>query len=180
MWKHWDSEGVRNIPFILNICSSKISKKVICSSKAIGSLGKDRSNHFDGVWLCWVDWHLCGVQSFLNRRNVINISLINLLGASMIDFMDEKLFTNINKLPVNNPCIELMVKHLMAAKQDPWKHVFNNWVATCALLVKRIQDFSSSLALLFYLKHEVKKSWEHLKVNSKFLLKGQDSQRSIF
>jgi hypothetical protein len=67
-----------------------------------------------------------------------------------------------------------MVKNFMTAKEDLRKHILDNWVSTCALLMERIQYLSSPFALLFDLKHQVKKGREHLEVYSKFLLKRQD------
>jgi hypothetical protein len=63
-----------------------------------------------------------------------------------------------------------MEKDSMAAKQNLLKHILNNWVSACALLVKLIQDFSTPETLLFNFKHKIQQGREHLKVDSEFLV----------
>ena len=88
----------------------------------------------------------------------------------MIDFMNEKLFADIDKLPMDNPRIQLMVKNLMAAEKYLGKHVFDNWISTGTLLVKGIQYLATTLRLFFDFVHQVQKCGKHLKVDSKLLL----------
>ena len=94
--------------------------------------------------------------------------------------MNEKLLTNVNQLPLNNPCIQLMVKDLMTAKKYLCKHILDNGIATGTLLMEGIKNLATSLALLFDFKHQVEKSWEHLEVDAKLLQECRDSQGSVF
>jgi len=89
----------------------------------------------------------------------------------MINFMDEKLFKEVDKLPMNYPRIKLMKEHFVAAKQNLWKHIFNDWVSRCTLDIERIKDLATSLWLFFDFKHQTQQSWKHLEVNAKLLRK---------
>ena len=90
----------------------------------------------------------------------------------MIDFVNEEFFADVNKLAVDYPCIQLVEEHSVATKQDLGKHILDDRITTRALLIQRIQDFTSSETLLFYFEHQVEKGWKHLEVNSKLLLQG--------
>lgn len=52
--------------------------------------------------------------------------------------MNKKLFTNVNKLPMDNPSIKLMEKHFMTTKKNSRKHIFNYRISTDASLLQGI------------------------------------------
>ena len=81
---------------------------------------------------------------------------------------------------MDNPCVQLVIEYLMAAKQDLREHIFDNGISAGAPLVQCVQDFSSSFARLLDFKHEVEQSWEHLEIYPKFLLERKYSESSIF
>ena len=64
---------------------------------------------------------------------------------NIINFMDEKLFKEVDKLPMNYPRIKLMKEYFVAAKQNLRKHIFNDWVSRCTLDIERIKDLATSL-----------------------------------
>ena len=78
-----------------------------------------------------------------------------LLATPMINLVDKELFTDINKLPMDNPSIELVEKHSVAAVENLRKHVLDNRVATSALHIEGIQNFASFQTLILNLIHEV-------------------------
>lgn len=94
----------------------------------------------------------------------------------MIDFMNEELLTDVDKLPMDNPRIELMIEDLMTAEQDLRKHILDDGITTSALLVESIEYLTTSLGLFFDFIHEVQKCGKHLKVDAEFLLEGEDSE----
>ena len=118
-------------------------------------------------------------------RQVLVLQVLHALGrlragpGPQVDLVDEELFANIDKLPVDNPGVQLVVEDLVTAEENPREHILDDWVTARALLVERVEDLTTSLALLLDLEHQIEQGWEHLEVDTKLLLEGEDGQGPV-
>lgn len=76
--------------------------------------------------------------------------------------MNKELISQINELTVNQPCVHLMEKDLVADVKNARKDVLNDRIATDTTLMERIEKFTSPQALLLYLRIQLRHSREKL------------------
>ena len=87
-----------------------------------------------------------------------------------IDLMYEELFTKVNKLTMNDPSINLMEEDSMTAEKDLAEHVLDHWVTCSTPLLDRIKKLTPLKAMLLNFLHKRNQRWEHLLINTEFLL----------
>ena len=68
--------------------------------------------------------------------------LLGLL-ARRFYLMNEEFVTNVNELRVDNPRVNLMVKHLVAGVEDSRVHILDYWIASHTPLVESFEKLAA-------------------------------------